>query len=118
TLGALVQAVLDRYQDWKEPPVLVNLAGGDDLLVSVPAADAWLFTKTLLTTFSAIFRNKASTLPPDVKNQVPTLSAGLVFHHVKNPFSDVVRHADEQLKQAKRKAPGAAAVAFLDLTAD
>jgi hypothetical protein len=120
TLGALVQAVLDRFETWTRPPVLVNLAGGDDLLVSAPAADAWLFTKTLLATFGELLQEKASAgnWPRELRDQVPTLSAGLVFHHVKNPFSDVVRHATEELKRAKRKAPGTAAVAFLDLTAD
>jgi hypothetical protein len=118
TLGALAQAVMDRFRDWTQPPILVNLAGGDDLLVSVPAADAWLFTKTLLTTFNEILSKRASTWPHQARENIPTLSAGLVFHHAKNPFSDVVRLAAEQLSHAKRKEPGSAAVAFLDLTAD
>ena len=117
-LGALVQAVMDRFSGWPQPPVLVNLAGGDDLLISVPAADAWLFTETLLTTFTAILGKPASSWPRQVRETIPTLSAGLVFHHAKNPFSDVVRLAAEQLSYAKRKTPGRAAVAFLDLTAD
>lgn len=120
TLGALAQAVIDRFSGWAKPQVLVNLAGGDDLLVSVHADDAWLFTKALLTEFSAILNKKATEdkWPRQVRDQIPTLSAGVVFHHLKRPFSDVVRHADEQLEQAKKQAPGIAAIAFLDLTAD
>jgi hypothetical protein len=117
-LGALAQAVVDRFSGWTQPPVLVNLAGGDDLLVSVPAADSWLFTKTLLTAFTAILGKHASTWPREVRETIPTLSAGLVFHHAKYPFSDVARLAAEQLSYAKGKTPGTAAVAFLDLTAD
>jgi hypothetical protein len=117
-LGALAQAVMDRFRDWTQPPVLVNLAGGDDLLVSVPAADAWLFTKTLLKAFSTFLNERARTWPLQARETIPTLSAGLVFHHVKSPFSDAVRLAADQLDLAKRKAPGSAAVAFLDLTAD
>lgn len=117
-LGALARAVIDRYKGWTRPPVLVNLAGGDDLLVSVPAADAWLFTKTLLSGFTAILAGKAAGWPSAARDNVPTLAAGLVFHHVKAPFSDVVRLADGQLHEAKARTRGGAAVAFLDMTAD
>jgi hypothetical protein len=119
TLGALAQAVIDRFEGWPEPPVLVNLAGGDDLLVSVPAADAWLFTKTLLTAFTAFLRNKTDGVwSREARENIPTLAAGMVFHYVKTPFSDVVRLTAEQLRFAKAKTGGGAAVAFLDLTAD
>jgi hypothetical protein len=117
-LGALAQAVIDRFRGWPEPPVLVHLAGGDDLLVSVPAADAWLFSKTLLVAFTSILAEKAAGWPESLRQQVPALAAGLVFHHVKTPFSDVVRLAGEQLRVAKAKTRGGAAVAFLDMTAD
>lgn len=118
TLGALAQAVINRFDGWPEPPVQVNLAGGDDLLVSVPAVDAWLFTKTLLTAFTALLGNATADWPPQARENIPTLAAGMVFHHVKTPFSDVVRLAAGQLRLAKAKTRGGAAVAFLDMTAD
>ena len=118
TLGALARAVIDRFQGWTTPPVLVNLAGGDDLLVSVPAPDAWLFTKTLIGTFTGILAKEAAGWPRSVREAVPTMAAGLVFHHVTTPFSDVVRLAAVQLHDAKAKTRGSAAVAFLDITAD
>ena len=119
TLSALAHAVMDRYPCWSRPPVLVNLAGGDDLLVSVPAVDAWLFTKTLLGAFTSLLADKTSAWPDETRKNLPTLAAGLVFHYVKTPFSDVVRLADEQLLQAKKATSGKeAAVAFLDMTAD
>lgn len=98
--------------------MLVNLAGGDDLLVSVPAADAWLFTKTLITSFTAILADKAASWPKQARESIPTLSAGLVFHGSKTPFSDVVRLAEVQLHKAKATTRASASVAFLDMTAD
>ncbi len=119
TIGALADAVSARFPNRSRPPVLANLAGGDDLLVSVPAADAWMFTRTLLASFGERVREAARAWPEQVRAEVPTLSAGIVFHHVKDPFSDVVRLAEEQLREAKQAGRGLAAmVAFVDLTAD
>lgn len=118
TLGALARAVIGRFSGWSEPPVLVNLAGGDDVLVSVPATDAWLFTKTLLTNFTAILAAEAGSWPPAARKNIPTLAAGLVFHHAKTPFSDVVRLTAGRLHDAKARTRGSAAIAFLDMTSD
>lgn len=119
TVGALADAVLDRFTGWTRPPVLANLAGGDDLLVSVPAADAWQFTRVLLAAFGRRIAEAASGWPKEIRERCPSLSAGLVFHHVKDPFSDLVRLAGEQLDAAKEATRGnAASVAFVDLTAD
>jgi len=115
--GALADAVVGRFSGQAFPPVIAHIAGGDDLLVSVPAADAWVFTRALLTAFTA--RIGAYPWPRQLAGRTPTLSAGIVFHHAKNPFSDVVRLAEEQLKYAKREGRGLqATVAFLDMTAD
>jgi hypothetical protein len=119
TLGALAGAVRSRYSGWSKPPVLAHLAGGDDLLVSVPAADAWLFVFTLLAEFSGQLTAATATWVPAAREHPPSLSAGLVFHHAKDPFSDVVRLASQQLRAAKSATSGSqASVAFLDLTAD
>jgi hypothetical protein len=116
-VGALADAVAERFPDQAFPPVIAHIAGGDDLLVSVPAVDAWVFTRALLTAFAA--RIGAYPWPRQLVGRTPTLSAGIVFHHVKDPFSDVVRLAEDQLKYAKREGRGlAATVAFLDMTAD
>lgn len=119
TLGALADAIVDRFSGWARPAVLANLAGGDDLLVSVPAIDAWLFVRTLLAAFGRHLDAATRGWPGPVREQLPSLSAGLVFHHYTAPFSDVVRIAEEQLKTAKKAGRGnKATVAFLDLTAD
>jgi len=119
TLAALADAIIDRFKGWSRPPVLANLAGGDDLLVSVPAIDAWLFVRTLLEAFGRHIDAATRGWPGPVRDQLPSLSAGLVFHHMTVPFSDVVRLAEEQLKAAKNARRGTEpTVAFLDLTAD
>jgi len=119
TLGALADAIVNRFTGWSRPPVLANLAGGDDLLVSVPAIDAWLFVRTLLEAFGQHVDTATRRWPESVRAQLPSLSAGLVFHHATAPFSDVVRIAEDQLKAAKQATRGTEpTVAFLDLTAD
>jgi hypothetical protein len=119
TMGALADAVLDRYRGWGRPPVLANLVGGDDLLVSVPAADAWQFTRVLLAAFGQRIAQETADWRELASVQRPSLSAGLVFHHVKAPFSDLVRLVGDQLREAKNATRGKeASVAFLDLTAD
>jgi hypothetical protein len=118
-LGALVEAVQNRFTGWDEPPVLPHLAGGDDLLVSVPAVDAWLFVVSLVSEFGRQVAQATSSWPEPIREHPPSLSAGLVFHHKTAPFFDVLRLADEQLRTAKNATAGrAATVAFLDLTAD
>lgn len=120
TLGALAAAVTDRFAGWNKVPVLAHIAGGDDLMVSVPAPDAWLFTRVLLNEFDRRVRDAAreQEWPQGLRDQLPSLSAGIVFHHFKDPFSDAVRLAEERLKDAKKVHRGTAAVGFLDLTAD
>ena len=119
TLAALADAIIGRFSGWSRPPVLANLAGGDDLLVSVPAIDAWPFVRTLLEAFGRHLEQRTRGWPGPVRDLLPSMSAGLVFHHMTAPFSDVVRIAEEQLRMAKSARRGTEpAVAFLDLTAD
>ena len=117
TIGALASAVADRFRDWERPQVLANVAGGDDLLISVPAADAWMFTRTLLASFGRKTAEDVGKWQVDIAP--PTLSAGLVFAHKMHPFSDLVRLVGAELHKAKRHDQGKiASVSFLDLTAD
>jgi hypothetical protein len=114
TIGAVADAAIDRFPGWKRPTLIAHIAGGDDLLISVPAADAWQFTRTLLMSFGTRARQAA-----DGGVAAPTLSAGLVFAHRSHPFSDLVRIAGRELRTAKDKTRGSeAAISFRDLTAD
>lgn len=115
----------DANQDDPAPPVLVHLAGGDDLLLSVPAAHAWTFARHLAGSFeractahhahvedlkSAELERESTSVPGPVSNPLrlafgadrpPTLSIGMVFHHSSHPFADVVEKAEAQLGHAK-----------------
>jgi hypothetical protein len=121
-LAALADAVRACYCDPASrsvrPDLLAHLAGGDDLLISVPARSAWPFLLELLPAFGREISD-AADWPDPVRKKLPSLSAGLVFHHASAPFADVVRLAGERLRAAKGATAGKApSVAFLDLTAD
>jgi|HubBroStandDraft_1064217.scaffolds.fasta_scaffold02874_9 hypothetical protein len=117
-VSALAGAVMECSEDPDRPAALAHLAGGDDLLVSVPASAAWQFLLTLLPSFSDRL-DAALDWPGPVREMLPSMSAGLVFHHLRAPFADVVRLARDQLRTAKAATGGKGpSVAFLDLTAD
>jgi hypothetical protein len=118
TLDALAGAIIEVFPGLPRPPVLAHLAGGDDLMVSVPAAYAWPFTRSLIAGFGSRVAS-AADWPPAIRKKLPSMSAGLVFHHRSAPFPDVVHLAKGRLDAAKRKYSGREpSIAFLDLTAD
>ncbi len=113
------------------PPVIVHLADGDDILVSVPAPYAWPFVRALTGSFDAATAELAEMITPAPDGDrdeprlpgqtpiAPSLSVGMVFHHQNEPFADVVARAGTMLKHAKRDVRGrGASVRFLDMTAD
>jgi hypothetical protein len=118
TVAALADAIIRCFPSGQRTPVLAHVAGGDDLLVSVPAGYAWPFARGLLTAFGERVA-AAADWPAPVRTRLPSMSAGVVFHHLSAPFPDVVRLARDQLAAAKACTQGTApSVAFLDLTAD
>ncbi len=118
TLAALADAIIGCFASFQRTPVLAHIAGGDDLMVSVPAGYAWPFVRGLLAAFGERIA-AAADWPAPVRGRLPSMSAGIVFHHQSAPFPDVVRLAKDQLVAAKACTQGTApSVAFLDLTAD
>ncbi len=112
----------NRPDDASEPaggsyvPMLVHLADGDDILLSVPAPLGWVAARTLAASFGCVFSKEVA--PGDQEQQV-SLSMGMVFHHGSHPIADVVEKAEELLGDAKKQTSGGeAAIAFLDLTSD
>ncbi|WP_066913583.1 Cas10/Cmr2 second palm domain-containing protein [Millisia brevis] len=95
-------------------PVLPHLIGGDDVHISVPAAQAWRFVAALLGGFpDSVKRQFDKPLP------APTISAGVIFFHHTTPFVDVVDAAARELRRAKTSGLGqTSSVSFLDLVAD
>lgn len=108
--GAVVTIDSTDATAWRVVP---HLVGGDDLLVSVPAHTAWEFARAYL----GIFGTQVSTLAR--KDLVPSASAAVVFHQIKDPFSVVADLAQDLLKTAKQEHYGGrAAVCWQSITHD
>ncbi|MGH3905069.1 MAG: Cas10/Cmr2 second palm domain-containing protein [Pseudonocardiaceae bacterium] len=108
--GAVVTIDSAEATAWRVVP---HLVGGDDLLVSVPAHTAWEFVRAYLS----IFGTEVSSLAR--KGLVPSASAAVVFHQVKDPFSVVADLAQDLLKTAKKEHYGGrAAVCWQSITHD
>ena len=100
-------------------PMLVHLADGDDILVTVPAPLGWATVRALGEEFGAQLNLVQGFQELGVEPGDVSLSLGMVFHHARHPIADVVRLAESLLKAAKKQTNGeVAACAFLDLTPD
>ena len=100
-------------------PMLVHLADGDDILVTVPAPLGWATVRALGAQFGAQMNEVAGLKELGVQPDEVSLSLGMVFHHARHPIADVVRLAESLLKAAKKQTNGeVAACGFLDLTSD
>jgi len=121
TIGALADAVQSIHRGAGVVPVLAHVVDGDDIMVSVAAPDAWPFVCSLLRRFAERVERatRRDGWPEELRAALPSLSAGVVFHHQTHPFSDVVRLTKQRLRTAKVAYRGEhPAVDFLDLTAD
>ncbi len=81
--------------------VIPHIVGGDDLVVSVVASQAWPFLLTYLAAFSEELEQQTIgwSLPADVA--LPTVSAGVVFSHASQPLSDCIELAEKAMGRAK-----------------
>ncbi|WP_028709292.1 Cas10/Cmr2 second palm domain-containing protein [Propionicicella superfundia] len=107
-----------------------HYVGGDDVLVSVPAARAWTFVTELIRGFSTLQDTLRACLACDIPEEGAarelldriaelSLGVGVAFTHATHPVSDATVHAELALKAAKREFRGqAAGIAWVDLTAD
>lgn len=118
-----VTGELCQMVDHKHLPVVPHLVGGDDVLVSVPAAYGIWFARRLMTGFAS--RLAAS----DTVAQLPqspgggawsfSASAGIVIAHLSHPFGICVAAADDLLARAKAATRGSeAAILVAELTTD
>lgn len=119
TWSALLAAIEEMSAGTDEMmPVIAHLVGGDDVLVSIPAHEAWWFTRTLQITFQdALAAELADAGLADLP--VPTVSAAIVFHHKFSPLPAAVDLAGELLAHAKKQHRGQrASLAWQDITHD
>ncbi|WP_407286460.1 Cas10/Cmr2 second palm domain-containing protein [Streptomyces sp. BP-8] len=110
--------------------VVPHVVGGDDVLVSLPADQAWWFTLTFLEEFgrrvheaTAEVMEKLNKLRADRPGlpalEPPTASAGVVFARARHPLNLLSESAGQRLSEAKRAYGGRrASVQWLDITAD
>lgn len=109
---------------------IAHYVGGDDVLVTVPAASVWRFVAELVAHFEILHgtwlarldsdapRSEVRAKVTDLIEQV-SLGVGVVIAHETHPLSDLVSMADDAMKAAKALRQGSAsAVAWVDLTAE
>ncbi|WP_411574811.1 Cas10/Cmr2 second palm domain-containing protein [Streptomyces fradiae] len=111
--------------------VVPHVVGGDDVLVSLPADQAWAFTLAFLHEFGqgvhaatadileVLNRRRTARSEGEPPLEAPTASAGIVFAHSGYPLNLLAESAGKRLTEAKRAVRGkAASVQWLDITAD
>ncbi|MCX5400806.1 hypothetical protein [Streptomyces sp. NBC_00102] len=132
TREALAAAVLELPLTLKTGRLCVvpHVVGGDDVLVSMPADQAWPFTLHFLREFEQRVRRETAEvidrinarragLPGTALLEPPTASAGIVFARHRHPLNLQVESAGRMLSEAKRAFRGRrASVQWLDITAE
>jgi hypothetical protein len=115
TREAAVEAVLeavdtDKHQDCIKIPAEFIIAGGDDLMLAVPAHNALDATVLFIEKFQEKTQQLQSQYIEKNKLQKPladkglTTSAGIVLAHVHYPASDLMILSGDLMKLAKQKA--------------
>ena len=87
----------------------------DDVLITVPASYGWRFVLTLVDSFNEAI---ARELGDSFNQSMPSLTAGITFHHCKLPIEEAVSTAFGVMRQAKDACRGTqSAIGWADLTA-
>ena len=132
TRTALTHAVLELplTMEREQLCLVPHVIGGDDVLVSLPADQAWWFALRFLEEFERLVRKETAGVLERLNRlraargglaalEAPTASAGVVFAHASHPMNLLVESAGTRLSEAKRAFRGQrAAVQWLDITAD
>ncbi len=99
----------------KEVPKIVKqhtgftlYAGGEDVLAMLPISQAIACAHKLQQEFTAIFQSK---LNKGGENVLPTISAGIVFSHLKMPLMQSISRAHEVLDDIAKEQTGRNAIA-------
>ncbi len=98
-------------------PGVVTVLAADDAVITVPAPLGWTFALTLVRTFNTrMAEDERVTRALQFGGQVPTLTAGIAFSHVKSPIETAIQAADRAMRDAKLAYPGEPALGWVDLT--
>ena len=96
-------------------PGEVTTLAADDVLITVPASYGWRFVLTLVDSFNEAI---ARELGDSFNQSMPSLTAGITFHHCKLPIEEAVSTAFGVMRQAKDACRGTqSAIGWADLTA-
>ncbi|WP_345127728.1 Cas10/Cmr2 second palm domain-containing protein, partial [Streptomyces chiangmaiensis] len=120
TRDALTEATMSLpLTDERDQVVVVpHVVGGDDVLVSLPADQAWAFTLAFLRQFGQAVRTatadilemlngrRAGRSEGEPPLEAPTASAGIVFAHSGYPLNLLAESAGRRLREAKRAVRG------------
>lgn len=138
------QAVIDAARqagaaDASVKVVIPHYVGGDDALLSVPAASAWAFAIRLAQSFELLRQRLDGVLDADiaeakaagyvdaeaqtagVRGRIAALSlgVGVVFASASHPFAQTSELAHRAMRRAKKDTKGRrSAIAWIDLTSD
>lgn len=123
TKSALEQGInameMEAIEVSKYTPLILHIVGGDDVLVSVPAAAAFPFTLTFVTAFDEHIQQAIQQHAPalDSTTTLPSASAGVAITHKSFPFNMTVAIVERLLRRAKRKHRGLeASLCWTDVT--
>jgi hypothetical protein len=115
--GALLRLAERVAPSKKVGPFEVHVLGGDDVLVTVPAAFGLTVAQEIINDFSVAMATAAQTRIPQFDGTTPTASAGVVIAHKSQPISVIIDLAESLLVKAKRGTQGnAASLCWTDTT--
>ena len=130
TRDAVDEATIEVQADDGQTVVLRHYIGGDDVLVSVTADEAWTFAVAMIRKFETIkekYLNELDALNPPaatrdaVKRLIDKISlgVGIAFSKHAYPFYDCREKAEQALNSAKNKTMGErSSICWMDLTED
>ncbi len=103
-------------------PGVVTVLAADDVLITVPASFGWRVATTLVRTFNESVErviNEDHAIRDLLRTSdlaMPTLTAGMCFHHVKSPMESAIRAADAAMREAKKAARRKSSIGWTDQT--
>ncbi len=121
--AAGVEALASVVDDCRPPvsatdsaylPGVVTVLAADDALFTVPATLAWPIVRKLIHAFNRLIENSLQADKADKGLTLPTLTAGICFHHVKSSMEAAIGDAYSAMRLAKEGHPRRSAIGWAD----